>query len=328
MPEMDKLKLKQQNGAKDVGASLKNVFGQRAQMRAEFQKIRDILLGDTEIQAFIAKYQPELTTQIFDRDLATIYEYYLQKQKAQQGLSDVHPGYDPELLFVDQQVVIQYHETAQTKQREDKLKAASRIQVLGMPKELKKARMGDFQDADAGMLGAVLAVTQFIDAYTQDPQAFHPGLYLQGPYGVGKTYLLGAMANQLAAEGVEVLLVHYPTLAANMKESIGDSTMNMKPLREKMRTVAVFVIDDIGAEIDGSGWVRDDVLSVVLDYRMQNGLTTFFTSNFSMAQLEDEHFTNSSKGAEPVKAGRLMQRIKYLAHEMPVNGPNRRLNQK
>jgi primosomal protein DnaI len=57
---------------------------------------------------------------------------------------------------------------------------------------------------------------------------------------------------------------------------------------------------------------------------MQNELTTFFTSNFSMKQLEKEHFTITKDGAEPVKAERLMQRIRYLSKEVQMAGDNRR----
>ena len=58
---------------------------------------------------------------------------------------------------------------------------------------------------------------------------------------------------------------------------------------------------------------------------MQNELPTFFTSNFSMNQLETEHFTVTKDGAEPVKAERLMQRIRYLAKEIQMAGENRRV---
>ena len=86
----------------------------------------------------------------------------------------------------------------------------------------------------------------------------------------------------------------------------------------------ILVLDDIGAE-SITAWIRDDILGVILEYRMQNELPTFFTSNFSMNQLETEHFTVTKDGAEPVKAERLMQRIRYLAKEIQMAGENRRV---
>ncbi|MDR3241745.1 MAG: primosomal protein DnaI [Lactobacillaceae bacterium] len=321
MPEIN---LQSQDGIKSVGATMRNIM-ENPKLQETFAKVKAEILADKEIKAFVQENQPELTSAIFERDLATVYEYYLQQKKAVQGENDVHPGYIPELLFVDHQIVVQYRATEDTLNLHNKLRVASRVQSIGMPKQLKGATMDDFAHADLGMTSAVIAVAQFIEEYVAEPNEFHQGLYLQGPYGVGKTYLMGAMANQLAVDEIEVMLIHYPTLAANMKEAINDPSKNMDDVRADMKTVAILVLDDIGAETDGSGWIRDDVLGVILDYRMQNGLTTFFTSNFSMKQLEEEHFAMSNRGAEPVKAARLLQRIMYLAREIPVSGVNRRL---
>lgn len=326
MPEVEPFNFKNNQGTQNIGRSFQNILKKRPQMKNEYEKIRHIILEDAEIKAFIQANQPGLSEAIFNRDLATIYEYYLQNKKQQDGLPDVHPGYDPELLFVDKRIVIQYRASEEMQKKTEKLKAASKVMTLGMPKQLKKATMNDFKSMEAGMTAAVLAISEFIAAYLNQPHEFHQAAYLQGPYGVGKTYLMGAMANQLSFDDVDVLLLHYPTLAANMKDAINDHSIDTKTVRSEMKTVDILVLDDIGAEIDGSGWIRDDVLSVVLDYRMQNGLATFFTSNFSMKQLEEEHFTLTKNGSDPVKAARIMQRIKYLAKEIPVSGTNRRLN--
>lgn len=326
MPNVEPFNFQNNRGTQNIGKSFQDILEKRPQMRNEYEKIRQIMLEDAEIKNFIQEHQPDLSEAIFNRDLATIYEYYLQNKKQQDGLPDVHPGYDPELLFVDKRVVIQYRASQKMQKQHEKLRAASKIMAIGMPKQLKSATMNDFKSMDSGMTAAVLAVSEFIEDYVDRPQEFHQGAYLQGPYGVGKTYLMGAMANQLSFDDIDVLLLHYPTLATNMKDAISDHSIDTKTVRSDMKLVDILVLDDIGAESDGSGWIRDDVLSVVLDYRMQNGLATFFTSNFSMKQLEEEHFTLTKNGAEPVKAARIMQRIKYLAKEIPVNGQNRRLN--
>ncbi len=58
---------------------------------------------------------------------------------------------------------------------------------------------------------------------------------------------------------------------------------------------------------------------------MQNELPTFFSSNFSMQQLETEHLAETQKGdVEPLKAKRLMERIRFLAQEIEMIGENRR----
>ena len=58
---------------------------------------------------------------------------------------------------------------------------------------------------------------------------------------------------------------------------------------------------------------------------MDNDLATCFTSNMEMDDLED-HFASTKNAVDPVKAARLMQRVRYLAKEIIVTGRNRRLN--
>ncbi len=46
-----------------------------------------------------------------------------------------------------------------------------------------------------------------------------------------------------------------------------------------------------------------------------------------MEQLEQEHLSTTSRGdIEPLKAKRLMERIKFLARPIQVSGRNRRNN--
>jgi hypothetical protein len=84
------------------------------------------------------------------------------------------------------------------------------------------------------------------------------------------------------------------------------------------------MLDDIGAEY-ATSWIRDDVLGVILQYRMQNELPTLFSSNFDMKRLENEHFRfNQHNDDEQLKAKRIMERVRFLADEIEVTGKNRR----
>lgn len=109
-----------------------------------------------------------------------------------------------------------------------------------------------------------------------------------------------------------------------MKRSISNNTSADKV--DAIKRAPILMIDDIGADAS-STWIRDDVLGVILEYRMQEELPTCFSSNFSMQELQDGYLTISQKGdEEPVKAQRIMQRVRYLASEIEMVGRNRRLN--
>ena len=108
-----------------------------------------------------------------------------------------------------------------------------------------------------------------------------------------------------------------------MKNSIGKNTTEDK--LELYKKARILMLDDIGAD-SMSSWIRDDVLGVILQYRMQEQLPTIFTSNFNMEQLEKEHLTQSQRGEmEPLKAKRIMERIRFLSEEVEMSGENRRL---
>ena len=109
-----------------------------------------------------------------------------------------------------------------------------------------------------------------------------------------------------------------------MKQSIQKDTVGEK--LEAVKRSPILMIDDIGAD-SMSSWVRDDILGVILQYRMQEQLPTFFSSNFDMKQLEREHLSVTQRGEEePLKAKRIMERVRYLAKEINMIGENRRLS--
>ena len=87
-------------------------------------------------------------------------------------------------------------------------------------------------------------------------------------------------------------------------------------------TCDVLLIDDIGAE-NNSAWARDEVLGTILQHRMDNDLTTFFTSNFTIDELESV-LAETSKGSDVIKARRIIERIKYLTVEEALISSNKR----
>lgn len=65
------------------------------------------------------------------------------------------------------------------------------------------------------------------------------------------------------------------------------------------------------------------MLGPILQYRMQNHLPTFFTSNLTLEELETS-LSITSSGVDKVKARRIIERIKQLTLPMELIGKNRR----
>ncbi len=146
------------------------------------------------------------------------------------------------------------------------------------------------------------------------------GMYLSGSFGSGKSYIVSALLNELSNKGFRTVNVYYPSLLKRLKASFND--YNYDEVLDEIMTCDVLLIDDIGAE-NNSSWARDEVLGTILQHRMDNDLTTFFTSNFSIEELENV-LAETSKGSDIIKARRIIERIKYLTVEEALISSNKR----
>src|SRR5699024_5355429 len=146
------------------------------------------------------------------------------------------------------------------------------------------------------------------------------GLYFSGPFGVGKTYFLGVLANELKKLHISSMLVYMPEFVREIRSSLKDNTLNEKI--DYFKNTEVLMFDDIGAEMH-SAWFRDEILGSILQYRMMEKLPVFFTSNYNLEQLQNE-LASTRDGVEEVKAGRIIERIKQVSKAVPVQGENRR----
>ncbi|RRG18337.1 primosomal protein DnaI [Weissella viridescens] len=305
----------------DVGQAMRKSM-QENHLNARYAEMQKKVFADPDIKAFFTAHSNELTREIVQRDFANLYEFYTQKQKTDND--SVHRGYEPVLDFIDGQITVLYQPSRATIQAQKQQARENLVHAIQMPKLVTRATMDDFSDVSPDQSKAVTKVISFITEYLEKPNEFHRGLYLHGPYGVGKTHLMGAMANELAEYDVSVTLVHFPSFAVEFRNGISSNNNNNQKRLEMLQKATILVLDDIGAE-SLTAWIRDDILGVILEYRMQNELPTFFTSNFSMNQLEKEHLTSTKDGNEPIKAARIMQRIRFLSEEVLMSGENKRV---
>ena len=158
---------------------------------------------------------------------------------------------------------------------------------------------------------------EFIDDYLNKKQV--KGLYLSGSFGSGKTYLIAALFNELAKKDISSALVYYPELLRTLKSSF---QTDYEEKFNYIKTVPLLLIDDIGAE-NTTSWSRDEVLGPILQYRMEEELPTFFTSNLTLKELE-ANLSTTSDGVSKVKAKRIVERIKQLTTSLELVSKNRR----
>ncbi|CAI2590325.1 Primosomal protein DnaI [Apilactobacillus kunkeei] len=288
-----------------------------------YQQSVNAVLNNEDVNSFLNKHKDELEDDVVKRSMSKLYEFVQENNKLKNNQPTTIPGYTPVLVVNKGLIDISYVPTQETKDNMKKAKVLKRIHAVAMPKNIKNVTLDQFDLSENDYrMNAMRLVTDFIEEYTNTPKKWHQGMYLYGEFGVGKTFLMAAMANELAKNGFEVTLVHFPSFAVEMKSAISSNLVADK--LDAIKKTPVLILDDIGAD-SMSSWVRDDILGVILEYRMQNSLSTFFTSNFSMKQFEEEHLAVNNKGdVEPLKAKRIMQRVHYLAKEVVMFGQNRR----
>ncbi len=297
-----------------------NKMTSSSEVRNKFQDLVNQALQDEEVMQFIQANQEFLTTEAIERSAASLYEFVVEKEKARKGEGQLMPGYAPQLILNNKRIEVSYIPTSDHLHKRAQEDLKRRIRSVYMPKDIKDATFAGYEDTH-GRREALERAIQFVENYIANPDGFQKGLYLHGAFGVGKTYLLGAMAHELSTFGYESTIVHYPTFATEMRSSVKDASTGDK--LEAYKTTPILMLDDIGAEYQ-TDWIRDDILGVVLQYRMQNNLPTLFSSNFNLQELED-HLTMNQKGeASPLKSARILERVKFLAEPIEVTGRNRR----
>ena len=119
-------------------------------------------------------------------------------------------------------------------------------------------------------------------------------------------------------KNIRTEIVYFPELLRNLKDNWGSYEDKISYLED----VDLLLIDDIGAE-KVTEWGRDEVLGTILQYRMDKGKTTFFTSNLTIEELE-HHLSLTNNNVDNVKARRIIERIKQLTEKIELISDNRR----
>ena len=193
------------------------------------------------------------------------------------------------------------------------------LDLYKMPPVLKEAKMKDIYTDDKARLEAI----KYIDNFCKNYPEINKGIYLHGNFGCGKTYLIAALFNELAKKGIKSSIIYYPEFLRDLKASFQNKEdTSFADKYEYIKTIPYLLIDDIGAE-NVTAWGRDEILGTLLQYRMNEKLSTFFTSNLTLNELES-HLSLTSKTEDKVKARRITERIKCLSEDIEIIGKNRR----
>jgi len=258
----------------------------------------DRLLENPDIMEFIHKYDPNHDVMV--RFVAVFLDYI--DDKDEEGFSKRYPGFIPELSYEENLVKINYKRVKKPQE--------TRIVSFATPHETLIASLDDFSLITQGRRNLYQYARSFINSFANG----HPtkGLYITGAFRSGKTYFAAAVGNELANKGYNVCMVYYPELSSTLKSHLDDERFNQ--IVDELKDAALLILDDFGGEAP-SPFIRDEVLGVVLQYRMLRNKPIIITSNVPMARLADTSLRRDGSEGEMIKATRIVERIKELTTE-------------
>ncbi|QHT63818.1 primosomal protein DnaI [Paenibacillus lycopersici] len=312
-----------------LGDLLKAMPGGR-NIRQHADKLMADLLADPLVAKLRAKY-PELDESTIRLNMNRVYQCTQEYRNCSncQGLDQCpndFEGHYTELSCETVGGLVQLTDRKVTckkliaRQSEDRIR--SRIRSFYMDERALSHgySVDEIFSRDAERMKSVLQVISYIDR-TKEEGLQPEGLYLSGSFGTGKTFLMCYMLHELAKTGLTGAIVYMPEFVEDMKTLMLEQG-KVKETVDMLKETDLLIFDDIGAE-NLNPWVRDHVLGAILNYRM-NRKPTFYTSNYSLDDIE-QHFSFTNKDGDDEHRGqRLMDRIRHYVQPVHVTGHNKR----
>lgn len=298
-----------------------SILNANSEIFKRIEKIKKETIKDPEISAFIAANH--VTEQMIDNDLSVLQEYKDSSIMCQDCASygqckNFVPGHTPELYIENNHIKIRHLPCPSKLAYDEEQKMKQFITAIHMPKDVLNAKLADIYLDDKTRIDIVRRAGLVCRDIAKGVDT--KGMYIHGPFGTGKSFILGAIANELKERHIYTTLMYFPEFIRELKSGFNDGTYTEK--LNRVKNTPVLMLDDIGAE-DLTPWVRDEVLGPILNYRMMNNMPTFFSSNFDFKELS-HHLSITKQGAEQTKARRIMERIETLSDEYMLSGKNYR----
>lgn len=281
------------------------------------------LLSNIAIKSF-QKQNPDIPLEAYKRSIPKLSQFVREQENCAKctGLEtckNIFPGRRSELVGYKTYIDLRMPKCERLKAFEEMKKRQELFKSHKIPKSVLSSTF-DTIDLDERK-DVIDQALEYCTLFEQGTPKH--GLYLHGNFGVGKSHIAAAIANYLTGLGIDCFMVYVPDFVQEVYQSIQKG--NTHQLVDAVKEVKVLILDDIGAE-NLNPWIRDEIFGSILQHRMTEELTTIFTSNLSLDELQ-EHLAYTNKGGrDELKAKRIMERIKHYVKPLEVPGRNRREN--
>lgn len=267
------------------------------------------VLSDVEIIKFIR--ENNFTKTEVENNLEKFYQFYISKDTL------LNIEHRPKLVCENKEVNIVYIETEEYRNKVESLKTSNRVKTEFIPSRVLTYAFENLsRNREKGILATeIIKVCKNILS-----KQTTKGVYVYGPTGTGKTYLMGCIYNYFKKNGKEPAILYYPEFIRKIKSKISNNSYDF--YIDLIRNEEILIIDDIGAE-NITEFIRDEVLGPIINHREAEKLPTFFSSNLSIDDLS-ELLSNGRTTIDKTKALRIAERIHSLSVLHFLDGENER----
>lgn len=279
------------------------------------------LMSHLLIKAF-QKQNPDVPNEAYKRSLPSLNQFVREQENCAkctglESCTNIVPGHCSELVGYESYIDLKMKKCNRLEAFEEMKKRQELLKSHKIPKSVLSSTFEtiDFDERADVIMQAIEYCESFQKGIPRN------GLYLHGNFGVGKSHIAAAVANYLTGLGIDCFMIYVPDFVQEVYQSIQKG--NTHQLIDAVKQVKVLILDDIGAE-NLNPWIRDEIFGAILQHRMAEELTTIFTSNLSLNELQNHLAYTSKGGKEEMKAVRIMERIKHYVKPILVSGRNRR----
>ena len=267
------------------------------------------VLSDVEIIKFIR--ENNFTKTDVENNLEKFYQFYISKDTL------LNIEHRPKLVYENKEVNIIYIETEEYRNKVESLKTSNRVKTEFIP---SRVLTYTFENLSRNREKGILATEIIKVCKNILSKQTTRGVYVYGPTGTGKTYLMGCIYNYFKQNGKEPAILYYPEFIRKIKSKISNNSYDL--YIDLIRNEEILIIDDIGAE-NITEFIRDEVLGPIINHREAEKLPTFFSSNLSIDDLS-ELLSNGRTTIDKTKALRIVERIHSLSVSHFLDGENER----
>src|SRR5699024_10331814 len=148
-----------------------------------------------------------ISAEMIENSISKLNEYAREMDLLRKGKQGQIPGFKPVLFLIYNYIDVSYVPTTAYYDNKEKQQQSSLLDNRMLSADVREATLTEYYANTESRKQLLADVISFLDEYKKNPHRAQ-GLYISGEFGVGKTYLLGALANALDRKSTRLKSSH------------------------------------------------------------------------------------------------------------------------